>query len=232
MTAATWRPSTPDTFLTERDGDKVAMRIALVIAALLHLAFLAMPVMQSAPPEESKIIACPLEIREAVIPPPPLEQVQIERTALDYHDPVPVPMVDDPEPIYEEPAVEPIDVSYSDAPIHGDELDVVAPPAPLPAIVDEGHRDLILPVPIEPREPLNYPKMGRITRKEGVVILQAVIDEQGRVTDIEILRGVVPDLGFDDEAVRAVSLWRYQPGTIRGQPVKVRMRVLVDFSLN
>ena len=233
MTAATWRPATPDTFLTDRDaGDKVALRIALVIAALLHVAFLALPVIQSAPvivAKESR----PIELQPIYIPPPPPEErPEIVPTQLDYRESVPVPLPEAPEPVFDEPVAEPVDVSV-DVPVFGDELaDVVPPAPPLRDIVDEGHADLILPVPIEPREELTYPKMARIIRKEGRVILQAVIDEEGRVTELEVLSGVLPDVGLDDEAVRAVSLWRYEPGTLRGRPVKVRMRVMVDFSLN
>ncbi len=232
MTAATWRPSTPDLYLSDRDaGDRLFMRVGLLVAALLHVAFLAIPVIKPEPlivQPDRKVI----ELNPIDIPPPPMpDRVEPTRTRLDYLESVPVPLPEPPEPIRSEPAPVDVDVTLEDLPGDYDDLSAVTPPAPPRDIYEEGDLELIPPLPIEPKEQPRYPEMARKVRQQGRVVLQAVIDEQGRVTEIEVLRGVTPDLGIDAEAVRAVSLWRYQPGTVRGRPVKVRMRVLVDFSL-
>jgi protein TonB len=61
------------------------------------------------------------------------------------------------------------------------------------------------------------------------VIVEAVIDEQGRVTDVRILRGL--PMGLDREAVAAVRQWRFTPATLQGKPVKVYFSLTVNFRI-
>lgn len=77
----------------------------------------------------------------------------------------------------------------------------------------------------EPR----YTELARKARVEGVVILRAVIDERGNVTDVQILRG--QPMGLDQSAVDAVRTWRFKPATLHGQPVKVYFNLTVNFTL-
>lgn len=102
-----------------------------------------------------------------------------------------------------------------------------------------------MPPPPPPREPLRiggdiaeprkvadavpvYPAIALAARKEGVVILEALIDEQGRVANVKVLRSA-PLL--DDAAVQAVRRWRYTPTRLNGVPVPVLMTVTVRFQL-
>ena len=62
----------------------------------------------------------------------------------------------------------------------------------------------------------------------GVVILEAVIGPDGRVTDVKVLRSV-PLL--DDAAIIAVRQWEYTPTRLNGSPVPVIMPVTVNFQL-
>lgn len=73
-----------------------------------------------------------------------------------------------------------------------------------------------------------YPQDARDARVQGRVILEAVINESGDVTDVRVLRAV-PML--EQAAIDAVSQWKYAPTTINGSPVSVIMTVTVDFSL-
>ena len=61
------------------------------------------------------------------------------------------------------------------------------------------------------------------------MILDAVIDPGGRVTEVEILRGL--GLGLDEEVVDAVASWRFRPATLGGQPVAVVYTLTVRFEL-
>jgi protein TonB len=85
----------------------------------------------------------------------------------------------------------------------------------------------------EPRKlrdvPPDYPSHARIARVEGVVILEAVLDEQGRVDRLRVLRSV-PLL--DEAAMAAVRQWRYTPTLLNGVPVPVLMTITVRFTLN
>lgn len=65
---------------------------------------------------------------------------------------------------------------------------------------------------------------------QGVVLLSAAVDESGRARDIHVERSVEP--GLDQEAIKAVRLWRFRPGEQDGHPVRVNVNVEVTFSLN
>jgi protein TonB len=104
----------------------------------------------------------------------------------------------------------------------------VAPPPPPP--VREP-----LPVGGRIREPKKivdvapiYPPFAVVAKKEGVVIVQAVIDERGNVVRVKVLRS---EPLLDDAAVSAVQRWRYTPTLLNNVPVPVLMTITVRFSL-
>jgi TonB family protein len=73
-----------------------------------------------------------------------------------------------------------------------------------------------------------YPQSARAMRVEGSVVLQARIDKQGNIADLQPLSGpkqLVP------AAMDAVKQWRYKPFSLLGQPVEVETQIQVDFSL-
>ena len=74
-----------------------------------------------------------------------------------------------------------------------------------------------------------YPAIAQASRVEGVVILEAVIAEDGSVQDVRVLRSK-PLL--DDAAMEAVRQWRFTPTLLGGQPVPVVMTITVSFTLN
>jgi TonB family protein len=73
-----------------------------------------------------------------------------------------------------------------------------------------------------------YPSLALAARKEGTVILQAIIDENGGVREVKVLRSI-PLL--DAAAVHAVSQWKFTPTTLNGTTVPVVMTVTVSFTL-
>ena len=73
-----------------------------------------------------------------------------------------------------------------------------------------------------------YPSIAQAARKQGVVILETVIDARGNVQSVHVLRSV-PLL--DDAAVAAVRQWRFTPALLNGEPVPVVMTVTVNFKL-
>jgi protein TonB len=76
---------------------------------------------------------------------------------------------------------------------------------------------------------ISYPDFARKANIEGQVILQFVVDENGNVSAVQVLRGVHKLL--DEEAVRAIKKMKFKPGKQRGQSVKVRMTQPVRFRL-
>jgi len=73
-----------------------------------------------------------------------------------------------------------------------------------------------------------YPDIARQARVQGIVILEAIIDPQGNVTNVRVLRSI-PLL--DQAAIDAVRKWKYEPTLLNGVPVPIVMTVTVNFSL-
>jgi protein TonB len=73
-----------------------------------------------------------------------------------------------------------------------------------------------------------YPAIARMAHVQGVVILEAVLDVEGRVDSVRVLRSIAQ---LDQSAVDAVKRWRFTPALLNGQPVSVVMTVTVNFTL-
>lgn len=93
--------------------------------------------------------------------------------------------------------------------------------APAPTVKEGDLVELpdVWPEPIVMPKPA-YPPLAARQRQGGTVILSVLVDENGVVREVKVLRGVKPDLGFDDAAVSAVKNWRYKPATKDGVKVK------------
>jgi protein TonB len=76
-------------------------------------------------------------------------------------------------------------------------------------------------------EPM-YPLLARQGRIEGVVMLHAIIAEDGTVRSLQALSG--PPL-LIQSAVEAVRQWRYQPTLLNGEPCQVDTQISVSFHL-
>lgn len=73
-----------------------------------------------------------------------------------------------------------------------------------------------------------YPQIAQSARVQGIVILEALIDTEGKVTDAKVLRSI-PLL--DQAAIDAVRQWQYTPTLMNGVPTPVIMTVTVTFNL-
>ncbi len=76
-----------------------------------------------------------------------------------------------------------------------------------------------------------YPPLARQRRVEGTVILRALVDENGTVQEVQVLRGVRPDLGIDNAAAAALRAWRFRPATKDGVRVKAWYTTSMPFQL-
>ncbi|OFX28104.1 MAG: hypothetical protein A2X08_02440 [Bacteroidetes bacterium GWA2_32_17] len=77
---------------------------------------------------------------------------------------------------------------------------------------------------------VKYPGIAKENGVTGKVFVQFVIDKEGKVTDVQILRGVDPYL--DKEAMRVVSdMPSWTPGKQRGKAVKVSFQLPINFKL-
>lgn len=78
---------------------------------------------------------------------------------------------------------------------------------------------------------IRYPQMAKEEGIQGTVYVTFVIDENGKVTHAEILRGIGG--GCDEEALRVVRLMpRWKPGKQSGRNVRVQFNMPIKFTLN
>jgi TonB family protein len=75
-----------------------------------------------------------------------------------------------------------------------------------------------------------YTEIARRSRVTGTVIVEAVIDEQGNVTDTRVLKGL--PMGLSEAAVEAIKSWVFKPATLKGRPVPVYYVLTVNFQID
>jgi protein TonB len=122
---------------------------------------------------------------------------------------------------------------------------VVAPPPPPapPREVEVAVDEIFVVVEVQPEFPggmnalmtwlgnnMRYPVIAQENGIQGRVTTNFVVERDGSITDVQIVRGVDPSL--DREAIRVVSsMPRWTPGKQRGQAVRVRFTLPVVFRL-
>tara|TARA_A100001011_G_scaffold398626_1_gene503754 strand:- start:562 stop:1176 length:615 start_codon:yes stop_codon:yes gene_type:complete len=106
-------------------------------------------------------------------------------------------------------------------------LDAPPPPPSGPKVVFIPYDDP--PVAMSPIRP-RYPEIAQEAGIEGVVVVQAFIDEKGRVKETLILKGV-PNTGLDEAAMEAIRKTRFRPAKQRERAVGVWISIPVNFRL-
>ena len=77
---------------------------------------------------------------------------------------------------------------------------------------------------------IKYPVAAQEAKIEGRVIVQFVVERDGSVSDVKVMRGVNPEL--DAEAIRVVSMMpKWIPGKQRGKAVAVKYTMPIMFRL-
>ena len=84
------------------------------------------------------------------------------------------------------------------------------------------------PVPIDPVIP-NYPPENSSASAGGLIKLQLLIDEVGRVTSVDVLESALPE-AFGVSATRAFEAVRFRPGLRDGLPVRCRITTSIQFA--
>jgi TonB family protein len=79
-------------------------------------------------------------------------------------------------------------------------------------------------------ENCHYPKEAREKQQQGVVLLEFVIEKDGTISTITVLRGVCEAL--DEEAIRVVkAMPKWKPGENDGQPCRSFFQLPITFTL-
>jgi protein TonB len=119
------------------------------------------------------------------------------------------------------------------------ELDMDAPmDLPPPPEQEETEEDFFVVVEEMPKliggmaklqASVRYPEMARRAGIEGRVTVQFIVNEQGKVENARVVRGIGG--GCDEEALKAVQQAEFEPGMQRGRPVRVQYALSINFRL-
>lgn len=156
-------------------------------------------------------------------PPPPPEQAP------------PPPVIEEIEVVEDDEEVEEIDLGFID-----DEIEEV-PEEEEPEIVEEAIIDVPEEEPEFPGGPaemmkwiqkeVKYPELSKEMGEQGTVYVQFVVNKNGTIEQVKIIRGVSDAL--DSEAKRVVGeMPRWNPGKQAGKPVRVRFTLPIKFTLS
>jgi periplasmic protein TonB len=216
------------TFALEEAEDRKVLRVSVWGAVGIHVLLLLInfPALTAQPREvDSKnkkvfVIQTPKFKPPEVLPETP-------RKPIEKRVPIPDPTPDDPEPLRIDDPQPVIDLTYDDP------IDFVIPTAPPP--VDEGPTgpipvggNVVAPVKLSTPQP-QYTEIARRARIEGIVIVQAIIDKEGNVTNVKVLKPLT--MGLSEEAAKAIKNWKFKPATLNGKPVDVYYNLTVNFKL-
>ncbi|MFI5151059.1 MAG: energy transducer TonB [Bacteroidia bacterium] len=79
---------------------------------------------------------------------------------------------------------------------------------------------------------IHYPEIERDNGVSGMVVLSFVVNKEGTIHDIRILRGVKGGPGLGEEAIRVILMMPdWKPGTMNGKKVMVQYNLPVSYKL-
>lgn len=169
-------------------------------------------------------------------PPKPVAQAQPVPSTSELVAPVEAPKAIEPEPVGEE-----LDEGVPGGVEGGVPGGVIggvvgglpeAPPPPPPPPVSRGPvrigGQIQAPTLVHRIEPY-YPPVAVDAHLQGIVILEAIVDRDGTVAEVKVLRSAGALL--DREALLAVKQWRYSPLVLNGQRERFVLTVTLSFSI-
>ncbi len=89
----------------------------------------------------------------------------------------------------------------------------------------------VLPPRVKRKVDPQYSADAMRAKIQGIVVLAAVVQRDGRVTDIRVLRSLDQSFGLDAKAIEAARKWEFYPGTRFGEPVPVSVNLELEFNL-
>ena len=187
------------------------------------------------------------ELDEQVIVQDVLAEEEIEIT---QREPEPPPPPPPPEPevpevieVTEERVEERIDLSSLEDDQSRAQIETYTPPPPPKQEEEEATEEIFVVVEDQPEFPggmsalmkflsdnIRYPVIAQENGIQGRVITNFVVERDGSITDVQVVRGQDPSL--DKEAVRVIkTMPKWKPGKQRGKAVRVRFTLPVVFRL-
>lgn len=172
------------------------------------------------------------------------EEIEITRQESTPPPPPPPPAPETPEiiQVVEEEVETRIKIDMEDTQDRVQVETYVAPPPPKPK-QEEVTQEIFVVVEDAPQFPggesalmkylnenIRYPIVAQENGIQGRVTCQFVVERDGSISDVQVVRGQDPSL--DREAVRVIqSMPKWKPGKQRGVPVRVRYTLPVLFRL-
>ena len=74
--------------------------------------------------------------------------------------------------------------------------------------------------------PVQYPDAAREQNLQGDVVVEFVVNHEGKTTNIQVVK--TPSPIFTNEVKRAIASWRFKPARNKGIPVNVRYRQVIE----
>jgi len=112
--------------------------------------------------------------------------------------------------------------------------DAPPPPPPPPPAAPRGPvrigGQLSAPTLLKRVDP-EYPELALAAQMQGLVILEAVVGEDGHVAEVRVLRSAGYAGVLDKAAVAALRQWQYSPLLLNGRPASFVLTVTLSFSL-
>ena len=100
---------------------------------------------------------------------------------------------------------------------------------PSPQVYDPGN-GVTLPALVKEVRPQDT-RAAMQAKVQGTVLLSCVVQDDGKLGDVTVVRSLDAEHGLDDQAVAAAKQWEFKPGTKNGKPVAVRITIELRFTL-
>jgi TonB family protein len=100
---------------------------------------------------------------------------------------------------------------------------------PLAGVVRPGN-GVTMPRIIREVKP-QYTAEAMRAKVQGGVLLECVVQTDGTVGDVRVIRSLDTTYGLDQEAIKAAKQWKFAPGTRNGEPVPVMVTIELTFTL-
>ena len=173
-----------------------------------------------------------------------------EEIEITQREPEPPPPPPPPEPevpeiieVTEEKVETKIDLSSLEDDQSKAQVQTYTPPPPPKPVEEEATEEIFVVVEKQPEFPggttalmkflgdnIKYPVIAQENGIQGRVITNFVVERDGSISDVQVVRGQDPSL--DREAVRVIkTMPKWTPGQQRGKPVRVRFTLPVVFRL-
>lgn len=175
------------------------------------------PPAKVAPPAAAPVVPKDMKIRKLDAPPPPKELVAPTEMPLEVPQEVDASL-DKGIAVYGDGSG---DVAGLEGGLAGGVAGGVLGPIELPQGADP-------PKPSRRNRRPSYPQVALTAHRTGLVILKVVINSDGMVENVQVVRGEDP---FTKVAVAAVKKWRYEPAVFNGAKISVFRIIQIPFKL-